>query len=36
LWDGHNQHRQDVGSGVYLYRLEVGDWVQTRKMLLIR
>jgi hypothetical protein len=36
MWDGRNALGQAVGSGVYLYRLEVDDWQRTRKMLLIR
>ena len=32
-WDGRDGSRNLVGSGVYFYRLSVGDWSDTRKML---
>ncbi|MCH8305385.1 MAG: PQQ-dependent sugar dehydrogenase [Candidatus Marinimicrobia bacterium] len=35
-WKGINQFGVPVGSGVYLYRLVVGDFVQTKKMLLLK
>lgn len=35
-WNGKNAEGQDVPSGVYLYRLTVGGYSQTRKMLLVR
>ena len=36
-WDGTDEAGQPVGSGVYLYRLKVGNrFVQTRKMVLLR
>jgi hypothetical protein len=35
-WDGRNKADLGVASGVYLCRLEVGDFHQVRKMLLIR
>ncbi|ODS41143.1 MAG: hypothetical protein A7315_02155 [Candidatus Altiarchaeales archaeon WOR_SM1_79] len=34
-WDGKNDHGHRVASGVYLYRLESKDFVQTRKMILL-
>ncbi|MFQ5768937.1 MAG: kelch repeat-containing protein [bacterium] len=36
LWDGKDNQGQRVASGVYLYRLELKDFVQTRKMVLLQ
>jgi hypothetical protein len=35
-WDGRDASGQVVGSGLYLYRLQAGDFVSSRKMLLTR
>jgi adenosylhomocysteine nucleosidase len=35
-WDGRNASGAQVGSGVYIYTLQAGHAVQSRKMLLIR
>lgn len=35
-WDGRNEAGAPVSSGVYLYRVEVGEFVQTRKLTLLR
>jgi hypothetical protein len=35
-WDGKDMNGETVASGVYLYRLQVGDYVETRKMLLLK
>jgi hypothetical protein len=35
-WDGRNEAGQTVASGLYLYRLRVGRFVATRKMLMVR
>ncbi len=35
-WDGKNHVGKEVASGVYLYRLQAGKFVQTRKMLFVK
>ncbi len=35
-WNGQNQLGEPVGSGVYFYRIEAGDFRETRKMVLVR
>ena len=36
VWDGRDASGRGVGSGVYLYRLRVGAWEQTKRMTLLR
>ena len=35
-WDATNNQGQPVSAGVYLYSIEVGDFKQTKKMILLK
>ncbi len=35
-WDGRDENRKSMPSGVYLYRLRAGEFAQTRKMILMQ
>lgn len=35
-WDGRNDQGVSVASGVYFYRFQAGEYIQTKKMMLMR
>jgi flagellar hook assembly protein FlgD len=35
-WDGTNDVGAKVSSGIYIYRLEANDFVQAKKMILMK
>ena len=36
VWDTTNDHGQSVSAGIYIYQLQVGRFLQTRKMILLK
>ncbi|MBU0559244.1 MAG: T9SS type A sorting domain-containing protein, partial [Bacteroidetes bacterium] len=35
-WDGANNYGVKVSSGTYIYRIQAGEFVQAKKMLLVK
>ena len=35
-WDGQNESRETVASGVYFYRLRAGDYAASRRMVIVK
>ncbi len=36
VWDGRNSEGREVASGLYLYQIQAGDFLKSKKMVLIR
>ena len=36
VWDGRNNLGQKVASGIYLYKIQAGNWQNVKKMVLIK
>jgi|GEM_PF-4842724 len=36
VWDGKNDNGSEVSSGMYLYRITAGEFVETKKMVLLK
>ena len=36
IWDATNDYGKPVSAGVYLYQIQAGEFVQTRKMVLLK
>ena len=36
VWDGKDQKGEEVGTGIYFYKIRAGDFVKTKKMVLLK
>ena len=36
IWDATNDYSKPVSAGIYLYQIQVGDYMQTKKMVLLK
>ena len=36
IWNAKNENGQPVSAGIYLYQIQAGGFVQTKKLILIK
>jgi len=36
IWDATNDYGKPVSAGIYLYQIQAGEYMQTKKMLLLK
>jgi flagellar hook assembly protein FlgD len=36
VWDGQDDNGMQVGSGIYLYRMRAGEYMEVRRMVLMK
>ena len=36
VWDGKDDNGQNVSGGIYLYQMQTGDFIQTKRMVIIK
>jgi len=36
IWDGLDQHGRLISTGVYIYKIQAGNFSQTRKMVFMK
>ena len=36
VWDATNDYGKPVSAGIYLYQIRVGNYIQTKKMVLLK
>ena len=36
IWDATNDYGKPVGAGMYLYQIQAGEYIEVRKMVLVK